>query len=139
MAGKQVHSGRCRCGLTAIEVHGEAAATMYCHCTDCRRATGAPVLASVGFFKTDINWTEDSTVKRHTIGTATRVFCEECGTPIAQEHESKDDIIFVNTGYMDSPENFPPSYHSFGGQQLSWLKLEDDLERIEKTRFIKTE
>lgn len=113
--------------------------SVYCHCDDCRRATGAPVLASVAFFKRDIEWQADETLRRYRKGTASRLFCSRCGSPVAQEHDSADDRTFFNTGFMDEPERFAPSYHTFAGQQLSWLQLTDDLPRHEKTILIKTE
>ena len=47
-------------------------------------------------------------------------------------------MIFINTGFMDEPENFPPKAHTFAGEQLSWLSLHDDLPRFEKTILIET-
>ena len=112
---------------------------VYCHCDDCRRATGAPVLASVAFFKRDITWERKETLSRFVQGTASRLFCNGCGSPVAQEHDSASDRTFFNTGFMDDPEAYPPSYHTFAGQQLGWLELHDDLKRVEKTLLIDTE
>ena len=45
-----LHSGGCRCGAGARSKRsGEPLSVGYCHCSDCRRATGAPVSAFVGF------------------------------------------------------------------------------------------
>ncbi|MGB7286966.1 MAG: GFA family protein [Salaquimonas sp.] len=139
MSDSKEHRGNCRCGGIKIVARGEIVLSVYCHCDDCRRAVGAPILASVGFLKDNVDWLSDKSLKRHTIGTATRVFCSECGTPVAQEHESAADNIFFNTGFMDNPQDYPPTYHTFAGQQLAWLKLSDDLPRVEKTLLIKTD
>jgi hypothetical protein len=122
-----------------MNAYGEPSISVYCHCDDCRRATGAPVLASVGFPKDAITWQSDGTCKRYRKGTASRLFCSACGSPVAQEHESAPDITFFNTGFMDQPERYPPTYHSFAGHQLDWLDLRDDLPRYDKTLLIKTE
>ena len=133
---EDTHRGHRRCGAVSIETRCAPDFIVYCHCDDCRRATGAPVLASVGIPKAEVTWNGEAA--RHTIGTATRLFCRDCGSPIAQEHESKSDITFFNTGFMDNPEIYPPSYHTFAGQQLPWLQLHDDLPRVEKTLLIET-
>ncbi len=133
------HKGHCRCGSVTLTACAEPELSVYCHCDDCRRATGAPVLASVGFSKDALDWEQAETLARHTIGTASRLFCRECGTPVAQEHESKNDMTFLNTAFMDNPEAFPPQYHTFAGQQISWLDLEDNLPRVEKTLLIETQ
>ena len=133
------HRGHCRCGSVVLAARGEPDFAVYCHCDDCRRATGAPVLASVGFSKSIIEWEASQTLACHTIGTATRLFCRECGSPVGQEHESKSEMTFINTGFMDDPEAFPPKYHTFAGHQISWLELNDDLPRVDKTLLIDTQ
>lgn len=129
----QIHRGHCRCGSVIMVANGEQDIAVYCHCDDCRRATGAPVLAAVAFKKSDIDWQSADTLKRHTIGTTHRLFCSECGTPIAQEHDSANDKTFFNTGFMDDPNDYPPTYHTFEGEQLQWLELKDDLPRAPAT------
>ena len=133
------HRGHCRCGSVDMVARAEPELSVYCHCDDCRRATGAPVLASAGFPKKVITWEADGGLKSFKRGTATRLFCSRCGSPVAQEHESADHMTFFNTGFMDDPEAFPPTYHTFAGKKLGWLKLHDDLPKVEKTILIKTE
>ncbi|MCC0030236.1 MAG: GFA family protein [Brucellaceae bacterium] len=139
MTASPPHRGHCRCGSVVLLAHADPDFSVYCHCDDCRRATGAPVLASIGFPNDAIEWESSKTLARYRNGTASRLFCSMCGSPVAQEHESAADRIFINTGFMDDPEAFPPTAHTFAGRQLSWLKLADDLPRAEKTLLIKTD
>ena len=139
MTDQPSHRGHCRCSAVVIMACGEPELTVYCHCDDCWRATGAPVLASVGFPKRNIVWEADGALKRYKEGTATRLFCSHCGSPVAQEHDSADHMTFFNTGFMDNPNDFPPTYHTFTGQQLDWLELHDDLRKVDKTIMINTE
>lgn len=46
-------------------------------------------------------------------------------------------MTFFNTGFMDEPERYPPTYHTFAGRQISWLKMHDDLPRTDATLMIK--
>lgn len=132
------HRGHCRCESVVISVSAEPEVSVYCHCDDCRRSCGAPLIAAIGMPKTAINWIATETLATWTNGTCTRLFCSHCGSPVAQEHESAPDKTFFNTAFMDDPEKFPPTFHSFEGQQLSWLELTDDLPRYEKTKVIKS-
>lgn len=133
------HKGHCRCGGVKITAHGEPVFSVYCHCDDCRRSTGAPVLSAVAFMKGEYAWDESGTLKRYTNGKTQRLFCSNCGSPIAQEHESKDDRTFFNTGFMDNPESYPPTAHTFEGDQLPWLELADNLPRAKKALSITVE
>ena len=133
------HRGHCRCESVVISVQAEPEASVYCHCDDCCRSTGAPVIASIGMPHDKITWEGSAHLGEYVEGTCTRTFCKECGTPVAQLHESAPELIFFYTAFMDKPEDFPPTYHSFEGQQTSWLKLVDDLTRYEKTKFIEVQ
>ena len=132
-----LHTGHCRCGAISVETPFTPDFSVYCHCDDCRRATGAPVLASIGVPKDRLTWR--GAPARHTIGTATRLFCRECGSGIGQEHESQSHMTFLNTAFMDDPEAFPPKAHTFAGDQVTWLALHDDLPRHAKTILIEVE
>lgn len=132
------HKGHCRCGAVALRITAEPDHTVYCHCDDCRRSAGAPVIAAMGVRSDAVIWDSDTTLARFVKGTCTRAFCNTCGSPVAQEHESAPDHIFFNTAFMAEPEKFPPTYHSFAGQQISWLEMSDDLPRYEATKVIRT-
>ncbi len=133
------HRGHCRCKGVAISVQGEPEVSVYCHCDDCRRSSGAPVIAAIGMPKNAISWNARASLSNYVNGTCTRTFCGTCGSPVAQEHESAPDLVFFYTAFMEEPNRFPPTYHSFEGQQIVWLQLSDDLPRYEKTKFIKTD
>lgn len=138
MTAASTHKGHCRCGSVAMHAAAAPDFSVYCHCDDCRRSCGAPVIASVGFQSADIIWDADETLLRYQNGTATRLFCSRCGSPVAQQHESAAEKIFFNTGFMDDPAAYPPTYHTFSGEQLPWLELSDDLPRADRTLIIKT-
>lgn len=131
------HRGHCRCEGVVISVSSEPEETVYCHCDDCRRSAGAPLIAAAGFKKKNVTWEASDTLAEYVSGSCTRFFCQRCGSPVAQTHESAAELIFFNTGFMDEPEKFPPTFHSFEGDQLSWLELTDSLPRYEKTKVIK--
>lgn len=125
-----VHSGGCRCGAIRFEASADPAYASYCHCGDCRRASGAPVAAFVGFNTADIRF---SGAAAATYGTAPvkRSFCGNCGAPIAYTDERLSDRIFFMLGAMDAPENYPPRMHGYVGEQLPFFHVDDGLPRME--------
>ena len=50
------HTGGCRCGAIRFEAAGEPVHISYCHCGDCRRASGAPLTAFIGFGAADVTF-----------------------------------------------------------------------------------
>lgn len=95
------------------------------------------MIASVGFEKNAIDWTSRDALGKWVKGTCTRLFCKQCGTPVAQEHEIAPERTYFYTSFMDTPELFPPAAHAFADEQLPWLELTDTLERHPRGASIK--
>jgi hypothetical protein len=128
-----LHRGHCRCEGVVILARCEPEIMVYCHCDDCRRSAGAPLIAAVSFEKEHIEWKSSDTLSRYVNGTCARLFCNACGSPVAQEHESAPSRTYFNTAFMDEPERFAPTAHSYALEQLPWLELNDTLPRHKKT------
>ena len=126
-----LHLGGCRCGKVRFEASSEPVFASYCHCEDCRRATGAPVAAYVGFEIRHVEWTGEPAI----YGTppVERYFCKTCGAPIGYRDARIPDRIYFLTGAMDNPEAYPPQKHGYANDQLSWLKLDDNLPQFAAT------
>ncbi|MEO0329389.1 MAG: GFA family protein [Pseudomonadota bacterium] len=132
-----VHRGHCRCG--GVEMHASQAPNflVYCHCDDCRRSTGAPLLASVAFPKESVVWDNLESLAEYGNQESSRLFCNNCGSPVAQKHAEISDRIVFNTGFMDNPDAYPPTAHTFASKQISWLAMDDKLPLHDKTILIK--
>ena len=121
------HIGKCRCGGVSIRTSGNVHFSGYCHCDDCRRSNGAPIVAFVGFKKNEFEWNSDETLAEWRNETYSRFFCKACGSPIAYADDKLPEVTFFYTGFMENPESFPPEHHSYHGAKLGWLNLADDL------------
>ena len=125
-----IHTGGCRCGLVRFEASAEPFYASYCHCSDCRHASGAPVAAFVGFYTADVRY---AGTRGASYGQAPvkRSFCTTCGAPIAYTDDRLADQIFFMLGAMDRPENYPPSVHGYVREELPFFHLADGLPRME--------
>ena len=125
-----LHTGSCRCGAIRFEADADPFYTGYCHCSDCRRATGAPMAAFVGFRTEHARFSGETP---STYGTApvSRSFCGTCGAPIAYFDARLPDQIFMMLGAMDEPKNYAPTVHGYISSALPFLHLDDDLPRME--------
>ena len=100
-------TGGCRCGAVRFEAAAEPVHVSYCHCGDCRQASGAPVSAFVGF-PGRCGVVRRRGAARPTInGPVTRSFCATCGSPIAYVDEPhRRDRIYFMLGAMDAPQDY---------------------------------
>jgi hypothetical protein len=122
------HTGGCRCGAVRFEAAGQPHHISYCHCVDCRKASGAPVSAFVGFMADEAAIRGD-VLATYQNGTVTRSFCGVCGTPIAYQDLQLGDRIYFTLGAMDAPEKYKPTLHAYVRQQLPFVHMPDGLSR----------
>jgi hypothetical protein len=132
MIGAALHSGGCRCGAVRFEASAEPHHISYCHCTDCRKASGAPVSAFVGFMADEVTVIGDA-LTTYDSGSARRNFCGVCGAPIAYIDQRLADRIYFTLGAMDAPENYKPTLHAYVREQLSFVHMPDGLPRYPRT------
>ncbi|NDW04567.1 GFA family protein [Jiella pacifica] len=121
-----LHTGGCRCGAIRFSASADPHYAAICHCGDCRRASGAPFLAFVGFRRRDVRF-EGGEGKRYGRDPVARSFCETCGAPIAYEDTRLADEIFFNLGAMDRPERYEPTVQAFLPERLPFRCLVVDL------------
>jgi hypothetical protein len=121
------HAGACRCGLISAEMTAEPVLRLYCHCRDCRKQTGAPMMAFVVFNDSDVTWF--GTPKTFRSGGVERSFCEHCGSQIGYRDDELPGEVYLALGFMDEPERYPPSFHAFEKRRLPFLHIADELPR----------
>jgi hypothetical protein len=132
MTDQPLHRGHCRCGSVRFEARVDPHHVSYCHCNDCRKATGAPVAAFVGFMAEDVIMNGD-TLARHEMGPVTRRSCGNCGSPIAYSDSRIGDRIYIYLGIMDQPANYHPTLHAHVNAQLPFVHMPDGLPRYDGT------
>lgn len=126
------HTGSCRCGAVRFEASAAPHHVSYCHCADCRKATGAPVSAFVGFMADEVTITGDA-LRSFDNGAVTRSFCGTCGSPISYVDARIGDRLYFMLGAMDAPANYKPALHAYVREQLPYLHMPDGLPRHLKT------
>ena len=128
MAGVN-HSGSCACGRVAFEAAGGPVWSAYCHCEDCRRATGAPVTHWVGFANTHVRWTGERALRAGD-GEVSRGFCRDCGTPLSYEDATiSGGETYLAIGAFADPAAVRPAAHAFWDSRLPYMDMNDGLPR----------
>jgi hypothetical protein len=125
-------TGGCMCGAVRYEAVGEPLGVGHCHCSSCRRHTGAPVVTFVAFDAQQVRFPKGERRIYNSSPGVGRAFCDQCGTPLTWEgHTALWDtsIIEFHISTLDDPEAFAPNLHWFHSERIAWFDVADDLPR----------
>jgi hypothetical protein len=121
-----MRTARCRCGACAIDVQGEPISNLICHCSSCKRRTGAPCGWTATFRDTQVFERRGEFRIYHSNGALGRVansFCAACGTTLFFAPEAYPDLIGCAGGcFIDDPLA-EPTLSTSDEQRCAWLHL----------------
>jgi hypothetical protein len=124
-------TGRCLCGSVRYEYDGEPEDASYCHCDDCRRATGGPytvgVLTQAAKLHIISGRVKGYTTKGDSGRDITREFCPECGSPLFTRAQLFPDLVWIKAGSLDQPELIKPSYQTWTQCTVPWAYIDQTL------------
>lgn len=116
--------GGCFCGAVRYRARGIPWAQTICHCADCRRAVGAPLVPWATFRSADFAFTEGRP-EEFRYGGRVRAFCGRCGTPLTFQVDEWPDELDVTICSLDEPQRVAPRDHTWVSDRLSWIHLSD--------------
>jgi hypothetical protein len=127
--------GGCFCGFVRYEANGPVSNETSCHCSICRRTSGAPSVAwitvpAAGFRVLD-GKPHDFPSSDH----GQRTFCPRCGTPLTFRSTRFPDEIDITTCSLETPADWPPRDHTWTSAALSWNKRCDGLPEFAEARL----
>ena len=122
--------GSCLCGAVAYEYDGTPDRMLNCHCTRCRRATGA-AHSTLLFVPTDaFRWIDgEGEVITYEIPDAVvmgSAFCRTCGSQMPRELGDRG-VLLIAAGSLDTDPGVRPACHIFVGSKAEWVEINDDL------------
>jgi hypothetical protein len=133
---KKILSGRCLCGSVRYEYTGEPELATYCHCHDCRRATGGAytvgVLTRAAALRIVSGRVKGYTTTADSGNTITREFCPECGSPLFTRAQAYPNLVWIKAGSLDEPESIKPSYQTWTQCAVPWAYIDENLPSFSK-------
>jgi hypothetical protein len=133
---KKILSGRCLCGSVRYEYTGEPEEATYCHCDDCRRATGGAytvgVLTRAAALSIVTGRVKGYTTTGDSGNTITREFCPECGSPLFTRAQAYPNLVWIKAGSLDEPELIEPSYQTWTQCAVPWAYIDENLPSFPK-------
>ena len=125
-------AGSCHCGAirysmpTAVEHHA------LCHCQDCRRHAGAPLVGwgMVARDALDVSGTPKIYASSEH---GRRHFCGECGTGLFYTNEQIfPGKIDVQTATLDDPDLIPAQVQIQTAERIGWMERLDQMPSFER-------
>ncbi|MBS7806932.1 GFA family protein [Variovorax sp. PCZ-1] len=127
------YSGRCLCGSIAYQLSGEPIGVSLCHCNDCRRSAGAPMVSWAMYLEGALSVTKGQAKTINSSGTSMRSFCADCGTGLFYRNEPVlPGIVDIQSATLDDPDALPPSKQIQTAERLKWMQHLHALPEIER-------
>lgn len=119
--------GGCLCGAIRYRIAGEPYHVTHCHCTFCRRASGAPFVTWFSIATADLLVTRGEAAPYRSSSRATRSFCGQCGTQLTFRYDASPQETDVTLCSLDQPETLSPGDHTYWRSRLPWVLICDGL------------
>jgi len=114
--------GGCFCGAIRYEIEDGSYPVGNCHCSMCRRTSGAPFVTWLVVPAASFRYVQGEPRILRSSEKGTRWFCERCGTPLVCIVSDHPDNVDVTTGSLDQPERYAPSFAVHKDTKLPWLQ-----------------
>lgn len=129
-------TGGCACGSVRYRLESAPFDAGWCHCRTCQRNSGAPAMAFASVPAGHLVFTagRDKVKSFASSSFGHRIFCGECGTPIAMEESEAPRTTDFSIATLDEPDAVPPGFHIFWSSRIGWFDPGDGLPRHERSR-----
>ena len=117
-----ITEGGCFCGSVRYSFESYNYPSANCHCSMCRRTSGAAFLSWMAVPLTAFEYKKGSPKKLISSNQGSRNFCQDCGTPLTCLLDEYPKYIYVTICSLDNPQDFEPSGDLYVEDMLNWIK-----------------
>ena len=126
-------TGGCHCGAIRYELEGEALTHALCHCSDCRRHSGAPMVGWTMYPQVAVKIVKGAPKVYESSQHGRRQFCGNCGTGLFYANaEMLPGIIDVQSSTYDDPGAVPARAHIQVAERISWMERAHELPQFDR-------
>ena len=124
--------GSCLCGLVVYEVSDAFEYSLYCHCSDCRRATGAASKPFAGIASRCMVVAQgEDHIMRHGDEKGHNAHCGRCGS-LLYSLVRNGTYVHVTLGTLIDVPTISPSAHIFVSSKAPWETIGDGLPQFDR-------
>lgn len=119
---------RCLCGDVRIEITGQLGPIVHCHCSRCRKASGAAFGSNADVRSRYWNVVAGAERIREFDSSpgVKRAFCSRCGSPLYARMDAWPGLRRVRLGGLDGDPGSRPQAHLHVASKAAWDALADD-------------
>lgn len=128
-------TGGCHCGAIRYSLEGEPlhGGQALCHCSDCRRAAGAPMVGWSMFAEDAVTVTQGEAREYVSSEHGRRWFCETCGSGLFYRNaQTLPGIVDVQAATLDDPDAIPAVAHVQVAERVGWMNDAHQLPQFER-------
>jgi hypothetical protein len=117
-----------------FHITGKIGPVGYCHCSQCRRATGSAFAANADVLRSDITFDSglDGVREYESSPGKFRVFCGQCGSPVHSRNASDPERLRVRLGSLDQDPGRRALVHVWVGSKAPWFEITDQLPQFDE-------
>jgi hypothetical protein len=120
-------AGGCHCGAVRYECAAPVSKPTICHCTSCRRTSGAHSVAWISVKRTAFKLLRGTPREYASSEKVVRSFCEQCGCSLTYAHTKYPDEFDLTIASFDDPSAIAPTDHIWMSDAASWDRPGDGL------------
>ena len=121
-------TGACLCGAIRYRLEGPVTRINHCHCSQCKRQTGAAFATWVTLPARQAAFDGAPVAYFRSSEIAERGFCPTCGSALTWRRIGGD-MIDLSAGTLDDPDAISPQDHYWAKDAVDWLHMQDGLPR----------
>ncbi|PKP83167.1 MAG: aldehyde-activating protein [Alphaproteobacteria bacterium HGW-Alphaproteobacteria-18] len=120
--------GGCQCGAVRYAIARAPERVSLCHCRDCQKSAGAPMVAWAMVSRDDFQVSAGEARAVNSSGDSFRYFCPACGTGLYYINETYlPGIVDVQLMTLDTPGDFTPGAQVQTAEQAGWVAHLSDI------------
>ena len=121
--------GSCLCSGIQYAASRLVGPVLHCHCSMCRKATGAAFRTRVSVPSDALRWIEGESLLGRYASSAgeTRTFCTRCGATLFTFFRDHPTVLGLALGTLDTDPVLRPVAHVYVASKAPWYGMTDDL------------
>jgi len=125
--------GKCLCGAIEFELNGDVPNLYQCHCSLCRKVTGAAANAAFRIVADQFAWISGSVQIREFVTESgfKSHFCITCGSPVPNL-TNNDSAYWIPAGLLEESSELELVAHLYVASRASWDVIADVGEQFDE-------